>query len=178
MSAGLRVWIHSKFVAGTCYGGYGPGQYSRHERNTRTLAPAGLRRPSSATAAAAGQAAQAVRGRSVGCDRRRDHIHLVGRILFRRDHLRTQPLPPPSPRDVQARRSVGPGWPGWAADGVRTVAARLPRRTWWTPAFPRRSRWSGWPNRWAGWSRWPRPVADDRRSESQQSVAAPLGTRA
>ena len=176
----LPRWIHSKFVAGTCYGGYRPGQYSRHERNTRTPDPADLRRRGSAApAGATGQATQALRGRGVGGDCRRDHFHLVGHLLLRRHNPRA-PLPPLSPRHVQTRWSGWSRWPvGRPAGGVRTVAAWLPWRTGWprrgTSAF-RWTWWSGRPVRWSDRSGWSRPVADDRLSGSRP-VAAPLAAR-
>jgi hypothetical protein len=152
-----------------------------HERNTRTLDPADYRRRSSAApSGATGQAAAAVCGRGVGGDCRRDHFHLVGHLLLRRHNPRASPLPPLSPRHVQTRRS---GWSrrpvGRPAGGVRTVAARLPRRTGWprhgSSAF-RWTWWSGRPVRRSDRSGWSRPVADDRLSGSRP-VAAPLAVR-
>lgn len=84
-------------------------QYSMHERNTRTRDTAGCRHHC-APSTAAGQAAQALRGRSVGGHRRRHRLHPVGRLLFRRHDLRLSPSPvPPSRRDVQTRRPRRPG---------------------------------------------------------------------
>jgi hypothetical protein len=100
----------------------------------------------------------------MGGDCRRDDFHLVGRILFRRHNLRApQPLPPLPPRHVPTRRS---GWRPVGPADVWTVAARLPWR-------------AGWSGRPIGWSGRSRSAADDRRSASQQSGAAPLaGSRA
>ncbi len=156
-----RIWIHSNFVGRTCYAYCGPGQYSRHDRDTRTVSPAGPRHRGSA-ATATGEAAAALHRRRVGGHRCGDRLHFVGRVLLRRTGLRTSLPLPPSPRhDVLPRRP-------------RTVAVRRARRPrnvavrTWRPGGDR-SHVPGW---WSGCS--DRAQPDAQRSSPQHTNATPV----
>src|SRR5260370_533855 len=93
--------------------------------------------PSAARAPATGRAAEALRRRGVGSDRRRDHFHRDDPILCRRHDLRAAALEglspsSPPPRHVQSR--VTRGASGWRTMGARLRSRRSPAHG---PAFPR-----------------------------------------
>lgn len=124
-------------------------RYSKDDRDTPTRSATAVRRHNfTAAIAAAGKAAQALPGRSVGGDRGRNCFHRRSHLLLWRVGSRAgeMPLPPLlPPRHVPPRRSRCPR----SRDGM---GVRVPRRTpspRHGPRFPWRP---GWPGCWSDWS--------------------------